>query len=139
MENVLTILRFESKQKIKKRMDKILPAAEKIHLQTLDANIGLDMFQVGAIQKTDIVREELTRAARVMARTENEAKIFSGQVKRLAEWAVERAQRKQAERERESVVIDFIVITFTNGRQTEEGERQETSIEIEQSGRRADR
>ena len=82
----------------------------------LDVNVGSDTFQVGAIQKPDVVREELTRAARVMERTRKEARVISVHVKRLAEWARARAQKQETDRgrnnitNRESNRISFIVI-----------------------------
>ena len=97
MQNSLIILRFEGKKRFKKRMNKLLTVAAEIHTQMLDANVGSDTLQVGSIQQPDVVREELTRAARVTDRTKKEARMISVHVKRLAEWARVRSQMKQAE------------------------------------------
>ena len=90
MENSLIILQFEGKKKFKQRFFKLVKAAEYIHNEMLDANVRSDMFLVGAIQKPDIVREELARAARESERTKKVTKVFSTHVKRLCEWASQR-------------------------------------------------
>ena len=97
MGQVLTILRFDSKRKFKQRMSQLMVVADKIHEQMMDANEGSEMVEVGAIQKPDIVREELTRTGRIMERTKKGVKMFSVHIRRLAEWAAAREKRKQAE------------------------------------------
>ena len=95
MENCMIILRFGTKKKFKNRMEGIIEVADKIGKQMLEANVGGEMSQIGAIQKPDIVREELARAARVMAQTKKEAAAHSRGVNRLAKWAEERARKSQ--------------------------------------------
>ena len=92
MESALIILKYENKKQFKKRVRRLVVVASKIEEHMLEANVGADMFQVGAIQVPDVVREELTRAARVSERTEKEALIFSVHVKRLIDWAVSRGE-----------------------------------------------
>ena len=94
MESALIILKYETKKQFKKRLGRLVLVAGKVEEQMLDANVGSDTFQVGAIQTPDIVREELTRAARISERTEKAALHFSVHVKRLIDWAVEREKMK---------------------------------------------
>jgi len=97
MESCLMILRYENKKKFSKRFGNMMVVAKKVHEQMLEANVGADMVEVGAIQAPDIVRDELTRAARMAEESKKRAKPFSEHVKGLGEWALAREQKKQAE------------------------------------------
>ena len=105
MENSLIILQFEGKKKFKQRFFKLAKAAEYVHKEMLHANVGSEMMSVGAIQKPDIVREELARAAMESKRTKKATKVFSTHVKRLCEWAAQRVQQRRGRQRSRSLSI----------------------------------
>ena len=100
MESCLIILKYENKKKFEKRFADMMVVAEKVHQQMLEANVGAEMAQVGAIQAPDIVRDELTRAARISEQEKKRTKMFSGHARRLAEWALAREKKGQEEMQR---------------------------------------
>jgi len=53
MESCLMILRYENKKKFSKRFGNMMVVAKKVHEQMLEANVGADMVEVGAIQAPD--------------------------------------------------------------------------------------
>ena len=89
MENMLLILGREKKKKFEQRFARLVKIGKSIHEQMLSANAESDMPEVGALQVSDIVREELCRAARWTEKGTRPPKFLSNQVKRLVDWATE--------------------------------------------------
>ena len=90
MQNVLLILGREKKKKFEQRFARLVKLGRTIHQQMLSAHEESDMPEVGALQVSDIVREELCRAARWAEQGTRPPKFLSNQVKRLMDWASER-------------------------------------------------
>ena len=85
MESILTILRFEGRDKFAARWKILKKLASRVHNQMASLNDqGL-----GAIQATDIIREELRREAVQLSRKRS-AQAVSRRVQALGTWAANR-------------------------------------------------
>ena len=84
------------KEKFEKRFWKYVGSGsdklKKVHEQMLEANVGAEMTEVGAIQAPDIVRDELTRVARLAEQAKKRVSMFPEHVRRLGDWALAREQ-----------------------------------------------
>ena len=94
MGYMLTILRKEKKKQFEQRLARVVKIARVIHDEMLAANVGSDMQEVGAIQTSDVVREELCRAAKWTMKGTKAPRFLSVNVKQLSDWA---AKRKKSE------------------------------------------
>ena len=89
MKSVLGILIFEKRQQFRKRWETIIKAARSIHeylqyLRTDDDSAD----NVGILQASDVIREELARACQVCKLKKCPARHLSLPVQRLVEWIV---------------------------------------------------
>ena len=91
MTYILTILKKEKKKQFKQRFERLVKIGKVIHDEMLSANVGSDMSEVGAIQTSDVVREELCRAAKWAVKGTRPPKFLSNNVKQLADWAQKRS------------------------------------------------
>ena len=96
---LLDILAFEKKQEFKLRWKQLTSAATCIHEQMQHQNANGEMPQVGAIQASDVVREELARAAQVAKLKRAPARHLSLPVQRLLDWARDKRMKRPKRKE----------------------------------------
>ena len=89
MKSVLGILIFEKRQQFRKRWDNIIKAARSIHeyLQYLRADDD-STGNMGILQASDVIREELARACQVCKLKKCPARHLSLPIQRLVDWVV---------------------------------------------------
>ena len=90
MGYMLEILRKEKKKQFEQRFARVVKIAKLIHEEMMAANVGSEMPEVGAIQTSDVVREELCRAAKWTKKGTRAPKFLSGNVTQLSEWMKKR-------------------------------------------------
>ena len=95
LENMLIILGREKKKKFEQRFTRVVKIGALIHKQMLSANANSGMPEVGALHTSDVVREELCRAARWTEKGTRAPKFLSKPVKQLVDWAVSRRRKSK--------------------------------------------
>ena len=95
MENVMLILRKEKKKQFEQRLARLVKIGMLIHEQMLQASADSEMSEVGALQTSDVVRDELCRAARWTEQGTRAPKYLSVQVKQLVDWATARKRSEK--------------------------------------------
>ena len=86
MQSMLTILRFEGRDNFVKRWQAVKKVASRIHTQMSSFS---EHGHLGAIQATDVIGEELKRAA-VRLSLKRSARAVSRRMQTLASWALDR-------------------------------------------------
>lgn len=92
--SLLGILIFEKRQQFKTRWSKIVATAKCIHEQMHREHAEDGSPRVGALQASDIIREELARASQVCKLKKCPARFLSLPVKRLVEWAADKKMKQ---------------------------------------------
>ena len=90
MGYMLQILCKEKKKQFEQRFARVVKIAKLIHGEMIVANVGSEMPEVGAVQTSDVVREELCRAAKWTAKGTRAPKFLSNNVTQLSDWAKKR-------------------------------------------------